>query len=144
MTGRLAHDLGERLALLTSLLRRDVRIGQISPTQALVLATLDRQGPKRVSELADIAHVAQPTMTTLLRKMADDGVVSRESDPDDQRAVLIGLTDAGRGLVRQVRAAREQLLDARLAGLAEADREAIARAIPALDKLLEIWRKEGQ
>lgn len=138
---RLAAELAGRLGELTQALRREVQVGQVSPTLSAVLSTLERDGAKRVSELADIAQVSQPTMTTLLRRLGADGAVSRGTDPHDQRAVVIELTDAGRALLARVRAARESALADRLAGLEPADRDALAAAIPAIDRLLEHWRK---
>lgn len=141
LSSRLAVELSGRLGDLVQLLRWEVRVGQISPTGTTVLAALDADGPKRVSELADIAQVSQPTMTTLLRKLHDDGIVTRAVDERDQRAVLIELTDDGRELLARRRASRAEALDARLAALDRRDRDALTAAIPALDKLIDNWRK---
>lgn len=138
---RLAGELSGRLGTLTHLLRREVDYAGVSPTLATVLAALDRDGPKRVSELAAIAQVAQPTMTSHLRKLAADGTVARGADPRDQRVVTIELTDAGRELLDRLRTARRSVLQRRLDTLDAADRAALAAAMPALDKLLGNWRK---
>ncbi|MGA8115135.1 MAG: MarR family transcriptional regulator [Actinocatenispora sp.] len=140
---RLAAELAGRLGTLTTLLRRSVRTG-VSPTVATVLSTLERDGAKRVSDLADVAQVAQPTMTTLLRKLSEDGRVQRGTDANDQRVVTIAITDGGRDLLARIRSARQAALDVRLASLAPDERAALAAAIPALDTLLENWRETGQ
>jgi DNA-binding MarR family transcriptional regulator len=141
LSSRLAVELSGRLGDLVQLLRREVRVGQVSPTGTTVLAALDSDGARRVSELADIAQVSQPTMTTLLRKLHEDGIVTRAADAHDQRVVLIELTDDGRELLTRRRAGRAEALDARLAALDRHDRDALAAAIPALDKLIDNWRK---
>ncbi|HEY3507348.1 MAG TPA: MarR family transcriptional regulator [Actinocatenispora sp.] len=138
---RLAGELSGRLGTLTHLLRREVDYAGVSPTLATVLSALDRDGPKRVSELADIAQVAQPTMTSHLRRLAADGTVARGADPRDQRVVTIELTDAGRELLDRLRTARRSALQRRLDTLDADDRAALAAAMPALDKLLGNWRK---
>jgi DNA-binding MarR family transcriptional regulator len=141
LSSRLAIELSGRLGDLVRLLRHEVRVGQVSPTATAVLVALDTDGSKRVSELADIAQVTQPTMTTLLRKLHDDGIVTRAADARDQRVVLIELTGDGRALLTRLRAGRAEALDARLAALDRRDRDALAAAIPALDKLIDNWRK---
>lgn len=138
----LAADLALRLGTLTTLLRRSAQLG-VSPTIATVLATLERDGAKRVSELAELAGVAQPTMTSLLRKLSEDGCVRRGTEAQDQRVVTIAVTDEGRDLLARVRAARRQALSARLARLDTAQRAALATAIPALDTLIDTWRVAG-
>ena len=142
-TGELAAELAGRLGDLTHVLRRVVD-HSASPTVTAVLATLERDGPKRVSELAQVARVAQPTMTGLLRRLVEEGTVVRGADPHDQRVVTIELTQAGRDTLRGIRRMRAAALASRLDQLDSADREALARAIPALDKLLETWRKVEQ
>ncbi len=138
---RLAAELAGRLGVLSTLLRRSAGVEGVSPTVATVLSTLERDGAKRVSDLADIAQVAQPSMTALLRKLAQAGHVARGSDVQDQRVVTIAITDGGRALLEHIRAVRQAALDARLALLDPADRDMLAAAVPALDKLLDNWRK---
>ena len=142
-TDELAAELAARLGDLTHALRRAVA-AEVSPTVATVLSLLDRDGPKRVSELAEVAQVAQPTMTGLLRRLSADGTVARGADPYDQRVVTIELTDAGRERLAGIRRMRTAALASRLRRLDATDRDALAHAVPAMGQLLEIWRKVEQ
>ncbi|HEY8295144.1 MAG TPA: MarR family transcriptional regulator, partial [Micrococcaceae bacterium] len=62
-------------------------------------------------------------------------LLARGQDDRDARVVLVSLTAAGREAVTTANDRRNALLAGQLATLEEADREAIARAIPAMDKL---------
>lgn len=79
--------------LLAAVVRRDTR--EISLTAASTLATLDA-GPRRITELAVIQGVSQPSMTILVNRLEQSALVERRRDPSDQRVVLVALTDAGR------------------------------------------------
>src|SRR5580700_11989256 len=68
---------------------------EISLTSASTLATVDRTGPRRITDLAAIEGVAQPSMTALVNVLERAGLVERGQDPGDQRVVLVALT-AGR------------------------------------------------
>ena len=61
----------------------------------------------------------------------------RESDPADRRAVRVAITDAGAQQLAAVRAARAELLGARIDRLDESSRSALAAVLPVLDSLLE-------
>jgi DNA-binding MarR family transcriptional regulator len=132
----LADELDRRLAALWHVLgRRGKR--ELSRTAASVLATLRDAGPRRITELAESEAIAQPTVTTLVGRLERDGLVDRRSDPGDARAVVVHLTEQGLARLNEMRAAREALLQARLATLTETEREVLAAALPVLDKLME-------
>jgi DNA-binding MarR family transcriptional regulator len=109
---------------------------RVSRAQVSVLRVLRDEGPRRISELADAEHVAQPTITKLVVRLEQEGLVTRVADPDDGRAVLVGITPAGRSQLKQMSAAAAAALSKRLEALDATDRAALADALPALEKLI--------
>src|SRR5919106_1696386 len=89
--------------LATRAVRRLPR--DMSLTSAATLATLDRTGPRRITDLAQIEGVTQPAMTVAVRVMEESGLVERRGDPSDGRVTLVYLTDAGASYVRARRRA---------------------------------------
>jgi len=112
----------------------------LSLTAAAALTTLERSGPRRLTELAAAEGVSQPAMTQLVGRLEASGLVERSADPEDGRVVRVQLTDAGRDLVARRRAARGERLSGLLAALSPADQEALAAALPAINKLASAWR----
>jgi DNA-binding MarR family transcriptional regulator len=70
--------------LATEAVRRIPR--DMSLTTLSTLSTLDRTGPRRVTDLALVQGVAQPSMTTLVSNLQRSGLVERRGDPADGRA----------------------------------------------------------
>jgi DNA-binding MarR family transcriptional regulator len=68
-----------------------------SRTEAAVLAAVAER-PRRITELARLVGVTQPRITTLVQSLEERGLLSREPDPDDGRAVRIALSQDGREL----------------------------------------------
>jgi DNA-binding MarR family transcriptional regulator len=66
--------------------------------QYLVMLVLWKQAPQTVGSLGDMLHLDSGTLTPLLKRMEQAGLVSRTRDPEDERRVLIGLTEKGRVL----------------------------------------------
>jgi DNA-binding MarR family transcriptional regulator len=67
----------------------------LSATDAWLLGRITDTGPVRLSELADWQEVDRSTMTTQVRRLEDQGLVSRSPDPRDGRATLIRATRSG-------------------------------------------------
>lgn len=80
-------------------------------------------------DLAEEAHVEQPTMAALLARMERDGLVAREPHPDDKRAMHISLTKKARSTMPEARkrlfAVAERLTD----GFSAEERETFVRLL---------------
>jgi len=68
----------------------------------VVLRTLEQGGAQRAGELADRGRMSRPSVSRCLTALQRAGLVSCTPDPDDGRAVLVDLTDRGRGTLRHV------------------------------------------
>jgi DNA-binding MarR family transcriptional regulator len=113
-------------------------------TTLSVLDTLASAGPMRLTELARTEQVSQPGVTQLVTRLERDGLVERRPDPDDGRAVLVHITEAGRRIGRSRHADRTRHLTPLLARLTAEQRRAIADALPALTRLAELGRARPQ
>src|SRR5258708_3076510 len=97
-------EIGEALSRLAA---TSVRRGKrdISLTSLSTLATLERTGPRRVTDLALVEGVTQPAMTSMVNALERAKLVERADDPFDKRVALIALTRAGAGVLRTKRRA---------------------------------------
>ncbi len=131
-------QLATRLRLAVSRLHRRIRLASndIPPLQLSSLVSIESHGPLRLGELAQREAVTAPTMTRVLAALDDRGLIVRTPDPDDARSTQVSLSPAGTRALSDVRNQRTALLDARLARLSDAERAALAAALPALEALL--------
>jgi DNA-binding MarR family transcriptional regulator len=68
-----------------------------------VLYTLSKcPGPQRLSELNRHVLLSQPALSRMVDRLADRGLVQRQTDPADGRGVLLSLTEEGQALQRQI------------------------------------------
>src|ERR1700722_19227556 len=100
-------------ALLTRLIVRQLS-GELSRTEVGLLSTLSR-GPQRITTLAELEGLAQPTMTSVVKQLEQRGLVRRERQSDDGRVVLVKLTDAGSTTLEDYRSRIHALLGTYLA-----------------------------
>ena len=133
-------DVPARLALVTGRLNRRLRAaaGELSHGLLSALATVSKQGPLRLAELAQLESVSAPSTTRLVSELEAKGLVVRESDPDDGRAVLISITPEGEQTIARARAARAAMLAELFRELEPGEIAAIAAAVPALERAIEL------
>ena len=117
-------------------LRQEAGSG-LSPTLTAALATIDRHGPLTPSELAQRERVQRPTVTRLVARLEELGLLARAADPGDRRSSLLSITPAGRALLEEVRGRKDAYLAGRLEGLDAEERAALDRAAAILERLLE-------
>jgi DNA-binding MarR family transcriptional regulator len=107
----------------------------LTPTKASVLFTVLRLGPIRLSELAAEEAINPTMLSRVVAGLADAGHVKRINDPQDRRAALLEATAAGRRLAERIRRERTDALNEALAPLDPEHRDALERALPALEAL---------
>jgi DNA-binding MarR family transcriptional regulator len=100
-----------------------------SLTAVLTLGTLDQEGPVRVTALAAAAGISQPAMTELVQRLERKGVVTRIDDPEDGRAALVTLTNAGRAVREDQRRDRRDRLAELLTALSRRDEATLTLAL---------------
>jgi DNA-binding MarR family transcriptional regulator len=122
--------VGEALSALASLAVRG-RTRELSLTAESTLATLERTGPQRLTDLARGEGVTQPSMTSVVSQLGDLGLAERLPDPADGRVVRVTITEAGR---RHLAAAFTAVIDK----LTEQEAAALRAALPALRRLREL------
>lgn len=129
-------ELAAELDRLVTLLPRLTPRGDLSMVAAGTLADLERQGARRITELAKTQGVTQPAMTGLVSRLAAGGLVERAPDPDDRRSVLVTVTADGRAVLATRRRARAAALADLLDDLDADDRAHLAAALPAITRLV--------
>lgn len=107
----------------------------LTPTQAEILQRI-AQRPERASDLAAHLGVTAATVSDSVAALRAKGLVDRSPDPVDRRAWQLVPTEAGRQLLGRFPAGSGQLLGA-IAGLPEADRTALHRALIRLIRALQ-------
>ena len=90
-----------------------------------------------VAEAAQELHLAPNTVSTLVGKLTDQGLLSRARSRPDGRSVRLEVTDKGQARIEEFRDLRAELTGRALADLPDSDRAALTSAIPALVRLAE-------
>jgi DNA-binding MarR family transcriptional regulator len=130
-----ASELLPRAALLTRLLVRELG-GELSRTEVGLLKTLS-SGPRRITELAELEGLAQPTITILIKQLEQQGLVRRTRRSGDGRVVLADLTESGTAALEEYRGRMRAVVGGYLAEISDEQVEALATATETLAQLVD-------
>ncbi|HEU5018681.1 MAG TPA: MarR family transcriptional regulator, partial [Pseudolabrys sp.] len=109
----------------------------ISRAQWTVLVRLDRSEGLKQSELAEILDLQPISLTRLLDRLAENGLIERRPDPHDRRANRLYLTPAARPLLAELAELGQEMMDTVLEGF---DANANERLLSALDVMRDNLR----
>ena len=124
LTRRLRRAQAERLAPLG-----------LTPAQERALRMITRsEEPPRMTELADRLGIVPRSLTTVIDALERAGLVRREIDPRNRRAMLLHLTDRGTAVRDDMREARRRAAEDLFAPLPADDRKALAELLSRLDE----------
>ena len=131
----LARMLREAITRLNRRVRQARPVGDLTFSQLSALTSLQLAGALTPRELADMERVQPPTMTKIVGKLEDRGLVARTPHPTDRRQVILAATEEGRAVYAQFERARNEWLARELSGLDADDRDTLARAAEILQKV---------
>ncbi|MGC9669067.1 MarR family winged helix-turn-helix transcriptional regulator [Planosporangium sp. 12N6] len=132
---RIAALLRDAIARLNRRLRQTRPLGELTQSQLSALTSLDLAGALTPRELADAERVQPPTMTRVVGKLEERGLVQRTPHPTDGRQVILSATEAGRSMLAANSRARDAWLGDQIAALSVAERETLRRAALIVDRI---------
>lgn len=130
----LAARFRQELMPLVRKLRTNVEEG-MTPGLMSALATVARQGPIALGDLAAAERVSPPMATKTAAALEERGLVERQPCEDDRRVVRLALSPAGRELLDRSHARRNTWLAERFAALTARERAALDEAVAVLEHI---------
>lgn len=131
----LAKTLREAIQRLNRRVRQARPVGDLTFGQLSALTSLQLAGALTPRELADIERVQPPTMTKIVGKLEERGLVMRTPHPTDGRQVILAPTEEGRAIYAQFELARNAWLARQLEHVSPEDRDVLFRAAEIMQQV---------
>lgn len=125
-------------ALHKGLRKQVYSVSAYSMTEIETIAHIVRSGSLMPTELATLTKVKTQSMSQILNKLEEQGIVKRTPSSDDKRKVYISLTAAGKKMVEKVKYEKDEWLRGIVEQtLNEKEKALLIKALPVLHKLAE-------
>jgi DNA-binding MarR family transcriptional regulator len=134
-TAQLAVLLRDAVTRVNRRMRQTRPVGDLTHSQISALQSLDLGGALTPRELAEAERVQPPTLTRIVSRLEELGLVGRTPHPSDGRQVILALSPAGRELLEGYRRTRDEWLAQRLSELSAEERDTVARAAEILSRI---------
>jgi DNA-binding MarR family transcriptional regulator len=134
-------ELASRLRLAVTRLHRRLRqqtLGELTPSQAAALASIDRLGSPTLGELAMLESVQPPSMTRIVGGLENLGYVVRVVDPSDRRVARVTVTPSGHDVLERNRSLKDVFLARWLHRLTADEQKSLGQLTLLLDRLVEV------
>jgi DNA-binding MarR family transcriptional regulator len=133
---QIASCFGSVFLRLTRLLDRRMAREGASLARTKVLLLVQKQGPVRATDIAEMFSLAPRTVTDTLDGMERQGLIRREPDMKDRRVKRIHLTDAGRDALAATEPMRRELVGQIIGALSAPEQAEFSRLLDKLDAAL--------
>lgn len=117
----------EAVVRLTMVLGRRFRArsdsDSVDPAQASILYTLKCHGAMRLGDLAETMRLDASTVSRHVQQLGERGFIERDPDPEDGRARIIAISEAGRSALKHTFDQRRAVITNAMTDWSDADRE---------------------
>ncbi|MDR1426409.1 MAG: MarR family transcriptional regulator [Bifidobacteriaceae bacterium] len=108
----------------------------LTPQQVRTVGMIVLNGPTRSSELAGALSISRATMSGLLDRLENAGLITRTTDPSDARGRLAEATELGREALREALASLGPTMDRIVGYMTFPDLCALTKGLMAVQKIL--------
>jgi DNA-binding MarR family transcriptional regulator len=117
--------------------REQQQPGGLSHSQLRALMQLEKAEAVTAGDLAKSADLNPASVTAMLDQLESNDIVERKRHPTDRRVCMVSLTDKGRGIVNDKRAAWQALWEDRCGDLSEAELLAALRVLKTMTEIID-------
>jgi MarR family transcriptional regulator, transcriptional regulator for hemolysin len=131
-----AFILNDVARMLRTLADQEARKFGMTRAQWGVLFRLERSEGLKQSELADLLDIQPITLTRLIDRLCDNGLIERRSDPNDRRAKRLFLMPAARPVLDRLNTLSTQMMGRVLTGVERAAVESMTKQLAGIKENL--------
>jgi DNA-binding MarR family transcriptional regulator len=132
---QVALRIRESITKVNRRLRQTRPLGDLTIAQISAMQSLEAAGALTPRELAEAERVQPPTITRIIARLEERGLIQRTPHPTDGRQVILSPSPAGRQLLAEYQRVRDEWLAKRVSRLTAEERSTLHRAAEILTRI---------
>ncbi|NYE35750.1 DNA-binding MarR family transcriptional regulator [Nocardioides cavernae] len=109
---------------------------ELHPMTFFILTHLAKDGPMRAADLSDAFGMDKGGVSRQVQTLVDLGLVERQPDAEDRRAILLAATEEGHKRLEVMRRSRSARFDERLSAWTDTEIESFADQLAEYNRFL--------
>jgi len=119
-------------------IKREMITNQLNITEFSVLEVLFLKGKQTIQQIGTSIIIASGSMTYVIDKLEDKGLLNRHACPDDRRVVHVKLTEDGNHLMQKIMPNHQDMVTHIFGSLTEDESETMVKLLKKISKRVEI------
>jgi MarR family 2-MHQ and catechol resistance regulon transcriptional repressor len=118
-------------------MRLEITKYNLSITEFSVLEVLYNKGKQTIQQIGKSILISSGSMTYVIDKLEQRGILYRNACPDDRRVIHVTLTDDGNELIENIMPKHQELVDYMLGSLNNDEAETLVKLLKKVSKRLK-------
>lgn len=115
-------------------MRLEIIKKNLSITEFSVLEVLYNKGKQTIQQIGNSILISSGSMTYVIDKLEQRGLLNRSACPDDRRVIHVTLTDEGIDLMKEIMPKHQELVDYMLGSLNDDEAEIMVKLLKKISK----------
>ncbi|WML48891.1 MarR family transcriptional regulator [Neobacillus sp. PS3-34] len=115
-------------------MRLEIIKKNLSITEFSVLEVLYNKGKQTIQLIGNSILISSGSMTYVIDKLEQRGLLNRSACPDDRRVIHVTLTDEGIDLMKEIMPKHQELVDYMLGSLNDDEAEIMVKLLKKISK----------
>ena len=115
-------------------IRMEMMKNKLNITEFSVLESLYQRGKQTIQQIGQSILISSGSMTYVIDKLEQKGLLKRNACPNDRRAIHVTLTDDGENLMKKMMPEHEELVDYMFGSLNDDEAETIVKLLNKVSK----------
>ncbi|MBT2652963.1 MarR family transcriptional regulator [Oceanobacillus sp. ISL-73] len=110
---------------LEEITKKDIKKHGMRTSDFTILEALYHKGKQTIREISEAVLINTGSITYVIDKLENNGLLTRSSNPDDRRAVYIEITDKGKEILDDIFPKHQRVIEELFDGISEEEKQTV-------------------